>query len=90
MYRIAVCDDETAAAEQTAEMIRKWNRQIDVSCFRSGEELLQSYSYYHVKNVSGGIIFLDNGAEIPIAQKKQKIWKQELLSYLAERLEGKK
>lgn len=44
---------------------------------------------YHVKNVSGGIIFLDNGAEIPIAQKKQKIWKQELLSYLAERLEGK-
>ena len=29
-------------------------------------------------------------AEIPIAQKKQKIWKQELLSYLAERLEGKK
>lgn len=234
MYRIAVCDDETAAAEQTAEMIRKWNRQIDVSCFRSGEELLQSYSYYHaifldidmggmdgietgkqirkldkdvkiiyvtsyrdyvsgafgvhafqyllkplkeaavcqvmedlflylekpkaevldfqtsegivclptdeifyfeyanrkirfvagqreyrmsgkigsviewlepygfsmphqsfvvnlyhVKNVSGGIIFLDNGAEIPIAQKKQKIWKQELLSYLAERLEGK-
>ena len=45
---------------------------------------------YHVKNVSGGIIFLDNGAEIPIVQKKQKIWKQELLSYLAERLEGKK
>ena len=52
MYRIAVCDDETAAAEQTAEMIRKWNRQIDVSCFRSGEELLQFYSYYHA-------IFLD-------------------------------
>ena len=28
MYRIAVCDDETAAAEQTAEMIRKWTRQV--------------------------------------------------------------
>ena len=27
---------------------------------------------YHVKNVSGGIIFLDNGAEIPIAQKSRR------------------
>lgn len=235
MYRIAVCDDEKAVTEQTAEMIRKWNEQIEITCFYSGEELLQSYSYYHaifldidmremngievgreirkrdkevriiyvtsyrdyvagafgvhafqyllkplkeaalfqvmeelfvylerpkaevldfqtsegmiclpteeifyfeyanrkirlvtkqreycmsgkigsvaerlepygfsmphqsfvvnfyhVKSVSAGTIFLDNGAEIPIAQKKQKIWKQELLSYLAERLEGKR
>lgn len=235
MYRIAICDDEETVAEQTSEMIRKWNDQIEMFCFHSGEALLQSYSYYHaifldidmkgingietgkeirkldkdvkiiyvtsyrdyvagafgvhafqyllkplketavfqvmedlfsylekpksevldfqtsegivclptdeifyfeyanrkirlvakqreyrmsgkigsvierleaygfsmphqsfvvnlyhVKNVSAGMIFLDNGAEIPIAQKKQKIWKQELLSYLAERLEGKR
>lgn len=235
MYRIAVCDDEEAVVEQTAEMIRKWSERIEITYFCSGEELLQTYSYYHaifldidmggmngietgkqirkldkdvkiiyvtsyrdyvagafgvhafqyllkplkeaavfqvmedlfsylekpkaevldfqtsegivclptdeifyfeyanrkvrlvakqreyhmsgkissviermesygfsmphqsfvvnlyhVKNVSAGIIFLDNGAEIPIAQKKQKIWKLELLSYLEERLEGKK
>lgn len=41
----------------------------------------------HVKNVSTGRILLDNGTEIPLAQKKQKVWKQELLSYLAGRVE---
>lgn len=42
----------------------------------------------HVKNVLTGRILLDNGMEIPLAQKKQKVWKQELLAYLAGRLEG--
>ena len=44
----------------------------------------------HVKNVLTGRILLDNGMEIPLAQKKQKVWKQELLNYLAGRLEGKR
>lgn len=43
----------------------------------------------HVKNVFGGTIFLDNGMEIPLAQKKQKEWKQELVSWLSQRLEGR-
>lgn len=41
----------------------------------------------HVKNVKIGQIFLDNGAEIPLSQKKQKLWKQELIAYLSGRLE---
>lgn len=44
----------------------------------------------HVKNVLTGRILLDNGMEIPLAQKKQNVWKQELLNYLAGRLEGKR
>ncbi|MDD2980369.1 MAG: LytTR family DNA-binding domain-containing protein [Hespellia sp.] len=43
---------------------------------------------FHVKNVRGNVILLDNGLEIPVAQKKQKGWKQELVSYLSERMEG--
>lgn len=43
----------------------------------------------HVKNVKNQQIFLDNGMEIPLSQKKQKIWKQELMEYLAKRLGGK-
>lgn len=43
----------------------------------------------HVKNVLTGRILLDNGREIPLAQKKQKVWRQELLSYLSERLEDR-
>lgn len=42
----------------------------------------------HVKNVKGGQIFLDNGMEIPLSQKKQKLWKQELIAYLSGRLEA--
>lgn len=41
----------------------------------------------HVKNVKGSMILLDNGMQIPLAQKKQKAWKQELLSYLSSRME---
>ena len=41
----------------------------------------------HVKNVKGGQIYLDNGMEIPLPQKKQKLWKQELIAYLSDRLE---
>lgn len=41
----------------------------------------------HVKNVKGSEILLDNGTMIPLAQKKQKVWKQELVSYLSQRLE---
>lgn len=41
----------------------------------------------HVKNVQAGRIFLDNGMEIPVALKKQKTWKEELVVYLSKRLE---
>ena len=44
---------------------------------------------FHVKNVQNQQIFLDNGMEIPLSQKKQKIWKQELMEYLSRRLEGR-
>ena len=40
----------------------------------------------HVKNVKGGQIYLDNGMEIPLSQKRQKLWKQELVAYLSDRL----
>lgn len=41
----------------------------------------------HVKNVKGFDILLDNGMAVPLAQKKQKIWKQELVFYFSDRLE---
>lgn len=44
---------------------------------------------FHVKNVKNQQIFLDNGMEIPLSQKKQKTWKQELMGYLSQRLEGR-
>lgn len=44
---------------------------------------------FHVKNVKNQQIFLDNGMEIPLSQKKQKIWKQEMMEYLSRRLEGR-
>lgn len=43
----------------------------------------------HVRNVLAGRILLDNGMEIPLAQKRQKAWKQELIGYLSERMGGK-
>lgn len=44
----------------------------------------------HVKNVKGSQIYLDNGMELPLSQKKQKLWKQELMSYFSKRLEERK
>lgn len=44
---------------------------------------------FHVKNVKGQQIFLDNGMEVPLSQKKLKTWKQELIVYLSKRLEEK-
>ena len=41
----------------------------------------------HVKNVRNLDIFMDNGDQLPLSQKKQKEWKQELTKYLSERLE---
>lgn len=41
----------------------------------------------HVKNVRNLDIFLDNGDRIPLSQKKQKAWKQELTKFLSERME---
>lgn len=46
-----------------------------------------SVNMLHVKNVKGQHIYLDNGMEIPLSQKKQKIWKQELTAWLSARLE---
>ena len=48
-----------------------------------------SVNMLHVKNVKGQHIYLDNGMEIPLSQKKQKTWKQELMGYLSQRLEGR-
>lgn len=44
-------------------------------------------NFLHVKNVRNLDIFLDNGDSIPLSQKKQRAWKQELTNYLSERLE---
>lgn len=41
---------------------------------------------FHVKNVRNQYIYLDNGMEVPLSQKKLKTWKQELTVYLSERL----
>ena len=41
----------------------------------------------HVKNVRNLEILMDNGDRIPLSQKKQKEWKQELTTYLSQRLE---
>lgn len=40
----------------------------------------------HVRNILTGRILLDNGMEIPLAQKRQKEWKQELITYLSEKM----
>lgn len=47
-------------------------------------------NFLHVKNVRNLDIFMDNGDRIPLSQKKQKEWKQELTNYLSERLERQK
>ena len=39
--------------------------------------------FLHVKNVRNLDIFLDNGDSIPLSQKKQRAWKQELTNYLS-------
>lgn len=41
----------------------------------------------HVKNIRNQQIYLDNGEELPLSQKKQKLWKEELTEYLSKRLE---
>lgn len=41
----------------------------------------------HVKNIKNQQIYMDNGMLLPISQKKQKLWKQELTEYLSKRLE---
>lgn len=42
---------------------------------------------FHVKNVKNLDIIMDNGEMLPLSQKKQKEWKQELANYLSQRLE---
>lgn len=49
-----------------------------------------SVNMLHVKNVKGQHIYLDNGMEIPLSQKKQKTWKQELTVWLSARLEHRR
>ncbi|MDE7029685.1 MAG: LytTR family DNA-binding domain-containing protein [Lachnospiraceae bacterium] len=46
MYQIAVCDDEPAICEAVAEIIRKWNPDIRVCCFHSGEALVAAYDFF--------------------------------------------
>jgi len=46
MYQIAVCDDEPAVCDMVAEEIKKWNQDIKVFCFYSGETLIAAYDFY--------------------------------------------
>ncbi len=46
MYQIAVCDDEPAVCDMVAEEIKKWNQDIKVFCFYSGEALIDAYDFY--------------------------------------------
>ena len=52
MYQIAVCDDEPSVCNIVAEEIKKWNQDIKVFCFHSGEALIAAYNFYDV-------VFLD-------------------------------
>ena len=52
MYQIAICDDEQAVCEMVSGVIGEWNKDIQISCFGSGEELLAAYDSFDV-------IFLD-------------------------------
>ena len=52
MYQIAICDDETTICEIVSGIVREWSKDIKISCFNSGEELLAEY-------VSFDAIFLD-------------------------------
>lgn len=52
MYQIAICDDEQAVCEMVSGVIGEWNKDIQISCFGSGEELLTAYDSFDV-------IFLD-------------------------------
>ena len=69
MYKIAVCDDEEPVISQVQKLILEWNPETEVSCFSSGEELLQDYRPYHA-------VFLDidmkgmNGIETGKALRK--------------------
>ena len=45
---------------------------------------------FHVKNIRGQEILLDDGTLLPLSQKKQKTFKQEMTDYLSERLNGQR
>ena len=50
IYQIAVYDDEPAVCDMVAEEIKKWNQDIKVLCFHSGEALITEYDYYDAKD----------------------------------------
>lgn len=52
MYQIAICDDEQTICGMVCSVIRKWNPDIKISCFDSGEALLAAYDSFDA-------IFLD-------------------------------
>lgn len=45
---------------------------------------------FHVKNIRNLEIELDNGTLLPLSQKKQKLFKQELTDYLSQRLKSQR
>lgn len=45
---------------------------------------------FHVKNIRGQEILLDDGTLLPLSQKKQKTFKQEMTDYLSDRLNGQR
>ena len=45
---------------------------------------------FHVKNIKNQEILLDNGVLLPLSQKKQKLFKQEMTDYLSERLKSQR
>lgn len=52
MHRIAVCDDEPAVCKMVSETVKKWNPDVAVRCFQSGEALIAAYDFFDV-------VFLD-------------------------------
>lgn len=52
MYQIAICDDEPTICDMVSAVIREWSQDIKISCFDSGEALLDAYDFFDV-------IFLD-------------------------------
>ncbi len=58
MLKIAICDDNTSALQNTSRLIRDWSAQreipVDIFTFDNGDELIKENSSRHMD-----IIFLD-------------------------------
>lgn len=76
MYKIAVCDDDTALSEKVKQFIQKWDSSIEVDCFSSGEGLVENYTGYQAVFLDidmGGMNGIETGKEIRRMDKDTKI-----------------